>query len=228
MDFSFAVLTRLLEQGDAQAAQQAVAGLAPEPREQAAELALALGRPSLALAWSRVPLTRAAAGLRLGAATEALSTLEDLPAAAAAAVAALRARAEWQLGRLTLEESLAALQLARQQNDHAAVVALATLRGEQQLATPFAALRSLAEGLKTAELTGQAADAHLLAVLAHAQRRAGGTVKAERSAVKALGRSAPRSPARLVALLALGRTEEAAATAQAGELGEIWQRPFSP
>ncbi|WP_291426650.1 hypothetical protein [Deinococcus sp.] len=225
MSLPFNSLAHMLEQGNVLQVRQLFAELTAQEQERAAGLALALGRPTLALDWSRDPLTRAAAQLRLGRAHEALNTLQAEPATARPA--ALRARAQWQLGQLTLEGSLAVLHLARQEGDAGAIIALATLRGEQQLHAPFAALRSLAEGLKVAELTGHSADPHLLAVLAHAQLRAGGLSKGTRSAEKALERSAPCSPACLIALLALRRPDEAQATAQAGELGEVWARPFS-
>ena len=53
----------------------------------------------------------------------------------------------------------------------AALIAAAALLGELEQAqgAPRQALRSLAEGLKVAELTGESADPHLLAVLAHVQ-----------------------------------------------------------
>ena len=84
------------------------------------------------------------------------------------------------------------------------------------------ALRSLAEGLKVAELTGAAADSHLLAVLAQVQARVGSSAKARQTAERALERSLPRSPARVLALLALGRGDEARQEAQAGKLAAVW------
>ena len=78
-----------------------------------------------------------------------------------------------------------------------------------------------------AEVIGEAADAHLLAVLAYIQRRvgsgaAGSEAKAQRTAHKALARAAPRSPARVWALLALGRVAEAGVEAAAGQLAAGW------
>ena len=90
------------------------------------------------------------------------------------------------------------------------------------------ALRTLAEGLKVAEVIGAEADAYLLAVLAHAQNRAGGTDKAQKTARKALARSPDRSPARAVALLALNRPADAREVAAAGKLGGLWLIPFTP
>ena len=111
---------------------------------------------------------------------------------------------------------------ARREGDAPALIAAATLLGELQLAEPFAALRSLAEGLKVAEVVGEEADAHLLAVVAYAQQRVGSAAKAQRTAHKALDRSLPRSPARVWALLALGQAEEARAELGAGKLSEGW------
>nr|WP_246580439.1 hypothetical protein [Deinococcus aestuarii] len=164
----------------------------------------------------------AAAHLRRGDPQAVLHAVEDLPDTARPAL--LRARAAWQL-RAPDAADLAerARRLARAEGDAGALTAAATLLGEVVLqADPRAALRALAEGLRVAELTGTEADAHLLAVLAHAQAAVGSREKAGRTAAKALARSVPRSPARVVALLALGRGEEARAEAEAGELGEVW------
>ncbi|MPY65897.1 hypothetical protein F8S09_04180 [Deinococcus sp. SDU3-2] len=192
--------------------------------ERAAALALQHGRPRLALAWGHEPLTRAAAHLRLGEVEEARRELAPLPDTARPAL--LRARAASLAGELEAEAlATHARLLARQEGDAGALTAAATLLGELSLPTdPRLSLRTLAEGLKIAELTGQEADAHLLAVLAHAQRALGAGPKAERTAGKALDRAAPRSPARVLALLALGRSEEA--EAQAGELAPGWWHPF--
>lgn len=192
------------------------------PSEEAAALALHHGRPRLALAWGREPLTRAAARLRLGEIEEARRELAPLPDTARPAL--LRARAASLAGELETEAlAVHARLLARQEGDAGALVAAATLLGELYLPTDSRlSLRTLAEGLKVAELTGQEADAHLLAVLAHAQRALGAGPKAARTAEKALARAAPRSPARVLALLALGRSEEAGAEARAGELAPGW------
>ncbi|MBB6017986.1 hypothetical protein [Deinococcus radiopugnans] len=200
--------------------------LPPDPTE-AARLALFLGRPRLAVLWAGAdPLTHAAALLRLGESDQALHVLRPLPDTARPA--ALRARARWQQGDARAEaETTHALALARQEGDVGAVIAAATLRGEQLLPQPHAALRALAEGLKVCEATGQPSDAHLLAVLAHAQLRLGGA-KGGRTAEKALERSLPRSPARVLALLALARTAEAIAEAADGELAAVWWRDFNP
>lgn len=214
-----------------EAAREVYAGLLPDQRAAAAGLALHHGRPRLAADWAaHDPLTRAAALLRLGESAQALEVLQADPDTARPAL--LRARAEWQLkqGRLTTAHSLDAAQhartLARREGDAAALVAAATLIGEQLLGQPYAALRALAEGLKVTEMAAQAADAHLLAVLAHAQLRLGGP-KGQRTAAKALERSLPRSPARVTALLALHRLEEAEGEAHAGQLAEVWLRPFT-
>ncbi|WP_424951932.1 hypothetical protein [Deinococcus sp.] len=187
-------------------------------RAQAAAIALQLGRPRLAAEWAEhqdVTL-RAAALLRLGERRAVLEELEGQPETAR--VALLRARA---LG--TLEAAGVARTLARREGDGPALIAAATLLGELLLPTdPRAALRALAEGLKVSEVLRQEADAHLLAVLSLVQGRVGGRVgdtgKARKTAQKALERSYPRSPERVLALLSLGRIEEAEAERAAGEL----------
>ena len=88
------------------------------------------------------------------------------------------------------------------------------------------ALHALAEGLKVAELLGTFADPHLLGVLAHAQRRGGSPAKAGATARKVLDRSPPRSPARVLALLALGEPGEAEREAEAGEVAPVWWAPY--
>ena len=202
-------------------------GVAAEHQPGLARHALRLGRPRLAALWADAdPLTHASALLRLGQSGAALAVLPPLPDAARPA--ALRARAWWQQADAQAEArgTTTALALARQEGDVGAVIAAATLRGEQLLPQPHAALRALAEGLKVTEATGQPSDAHLLAVLAHAQLRLGGA-KGLRTAQKALERSLPRSPARVLALLALARTAEADTETAEGELAEVWWRDFS-
>ncbi|MCD0163624.1 hypothetical protein IHN63_20235, partial [Deinococcus sp. 6YEL10] len=146
--------------------------------------------------------------------------------------AVLHARAA-RLDRVPDAAALAAhaARLARTEGDGNALIAAAILNAEQDLsgagrAAHFAALRSLAEGLKVAELTGQPADPHLLAVLAHAQRPLNAR-KAAATAAKALDRSEPGSPARVLALLALDRPDEAHAQAQRGSLAAAWWEPFA-
>jgi hypothetical protein len=222
-------LRAALAAGDDGAALAALLALRPSPAEEAeaAAFALHLGQPSLALRWEADALIRAAAQLRLGQSAAALTALEGQPAARPAV---LRARAAAQLAQPGAT-ALAALarRLARQEGDAGALVAAAVLIGEGLLrAEPKAALHALAEGLKVAELTDAEADAHLLAVLAHAQAAPGSRDKAGRTAAKALARSLPRSPARVIALLALDREAEAHAEAQAGELGAVWWMPFRP
>ncbi len=188
-------------------------------RSQAATLALALGRPRLAALWARGhdPLLQAAALLRLGEADTALKVLEGQPDSAR--VSLLRARA---LG--TTEAATVARALARQEGDSPALIAAATLLGELLLPSdPHAALRALAEGLKVSEMLRVETDAHLLAVLSVVQRHIGGEGKALRTAQKALARSLPRSPARVIALLSLGRELEAEAEWKAGELALNFQ-----
>lgn len=227
---SLAACRAALTGPDETAACRALEALSPLPHERAdaAELALRLGRPRQALAWAADPLVRAAAWLRLGEAGQALAELDAAPDASARQ-AVLRARAAWQRHlsadgaageQATGEQIDTALHLARQEGDAGALVAAVTLRGEAlvRAGERFAALRALAEGLKVAELGAQAADAHLLAVLAHAQ----GGPKGGRSAAKALERSAPGSPARVLALLALGRPADAQAQAAAGDLSALW------
>ncbi|SMB90806.1 hypothetical protein [Deinococcus hopiensis] len=232
MAFSSASLNRLrtlVEAGEDTAALAALRALFPtEPeRDGAAALALRLGQPRLALRWAAAPLLRAAALLRLGDGPAALNVLERQPETARQAL--LRARAAWQTRDTeTAKHARHVRSLARAEGDAEALVAAATLLGEVLLGTDArAALRTLAEGLKVAELTGQEADAHLMAVLAHAQGLVGSGQKAARTAEKALWRSLPRSPARVVALLALGRGDEACAEAEAGELGRAWLEPFA-
>lgn len=184
----------------------------PTPGERQAAAALQLGQPRLTLALSADPQLRAAALLRLGDPARALHELAQAPADARTAV--LHARA---LG--TLEAAQSARAQARQEGDGPALVAAAVLLGERLLASdPRAALHALAEGLKVCELSQVEADAHLLAVLAQVQARVGSAGKAKKTAQKALDRSAPGSPARVVALLALGQREEAQAEALRAEL----------
>lgn len=199
----------------------------------AARLALNAGCPDLALAWAQSAgasgaALAAASALRLGQVPAALTLIGTLPKDARRAV--LLARAHWLGGDPGWAE--AARSQGRREGDAPALVAAVTLLGETQLADPQAALRTLAEGLKVAELVGGAADAHLLAVLAYTQRFVGsglignnfvgGEAKAHRTAHKALERAGPRSPARVWALLALGRAAEAAAEAEAGQLTAGW------
>jgi hypothetical protein len=207
-------------QGDLQAIYEA---LGSAERAGAAGLALSCGRPEWAARWAAdprhpAPLVRAAALLRLGRATGALEALDAQPPTARTAV--LQARAHWQLGEPGNYTDLART-AARQEGDTPALQAAVTLAGEQGLAAPHAALRVLAEGLKVAELTGQPADAHLLAVLAHAQLRLGGP-KGRRTAGRALERSAARSPARVLALLALDHDADALKGARDGQIHPVW------
>lgn len=192
----------------------------------AAALALGAGLPDLARRWAQSAGPAgaglaAAAALRLGQLQEALELIGSLPGDARHAV--LLARAHWLGGDPDPGWAEAARTQARQEGDAPALVAAVTLLGEVQLSdSPRAALRTLAEGLKVAELMGQEADAHLLAVLAYTQRFIGSEAKAHRTAHKALERAAPRSPARVWALLALGRDVEAGAEAAAGQLASGW------
>lgn len=212
---SLEALRSLLDRDDAEALLTLTAF---EPvgaeRSQAAALALHLGRPRLAVHWAEHTdaLLQAAALLRLGERRAVLNVLEGQPETARVAV--LRARA---LG--SCEAAQFARTLARQEGDGPALIAAATLLGELLLFTdPRAALRALAEGLKVSELLRVETDAHLLAVLSLVQARVGGAAKAQKTARKALERSVPRSPARVLALLALGRTEDAEAERTSGEL----------
>jgi hypothetical protein len=197
----------------------------PGPAEltEAAAFALRSGVPDLALRWALAAGEAglaAAAALRLGRVEHALELIERLPQDARRAVLSARAHSLNADASLTWAEQ--ARTLARQEGDGPALIAAATLLGELNLKTPVIALRTLAEGLKVAELMGEAADAHLLAVLAHAQVRSGGRSKALKTAQKALDRSPQRSPAKVWALFALGQPEEAEAQRQAGQLGERW------
>lgn len=200
--------------------------LPPGDLAAGAAFALDLGCPQLAASWSPEPLVRAAAWLRLGEAHQALAVLIQAPPTARTAV--LKARAAWQRDE-GAAQSLAeeARRRARLEGDASALIAAVTLLGEQQLNDPFAALRTLAEGLKVAEIAAQPADAHLLAVLAHVQLRLGGS-KGKRTADKALARAAPASPAHVLALLALQRQDEALAQATRGGLSPVWWAAFSP
>ncbi|GAA5440126.1 hypothetical protein ACFQDE_04305 [Deinococcus caeni] len=222
-------LTAALTLGEAEA-RAACAALPPAERAHAAAHALRLGRPHLTLDWSGEPLLRAAAHLRLGSTGAARQELRGQPDTARPAV--LHARAA-RLDRTPDAAALAAhaARLARAEGDGNALIAAAILNAEQDLsgadrAAHFAALRSLAEGLKVAELTGQPADPHLLAVLAHAQKPLNSR-KAAATAAKALDRSEPGSPARVLALLALDRPEDAHAQAQRGSLAAAWWEPFA-
>ncbi|PYE56351.1 hypothetical protein [Deinococcus yavapaiensis] len=145
---------------------------------------------------------------------EAARLLEQLPMSARVLV--LRARVT-----KAPADALAARDLARLEGDAPALVAAAALLGELHLsaAEPRLALHALAEGLKVAEVTGEAADAYLLAVLALAQARVGSPSKAALTAEKALIRAALGSPARVLALRALGRHEEARRDAAEGGVG---------
>ncbi|UQN05829.1 hypothetical protein [Deinococcus sp. QL22] len=218
--------------GDDVAALAVLANFQPASAEAqaCAVLALHLGRPSLAAQWATDPLTRAAALLRLGHTEAARQTLAPLPDSPRVALLLARLLAlEHQADAVpqAVTQATYARALARAEGDAGALTAAATLLGELLLPTDArAALRTLAEGLKVAEMAGEAADAHLLAVLAHVQAAVGGAEKARRTAEKALARAAPRSPARVVALLALGRSEQAHAEASAGELDGRWLTPF--
>ena len=195
---------------------------AEHERPQAAALALALGRPRLAAAWANGAdaTLHAAALLRLGERQAVLELLSGQPEAEQSArVVLLRARA---LG--TLEAATLARTLARQEGDSPALIAAATLMGELLLPRdPRAALLALAEGLKVSEMLREETDAYLLAVLSAVQARVGGAVKATRTAQKALERSLPRSPARVIALLVLRRGQEAEAERLGGELTSDFQ-----
>nr|WP_229783534.1 hypothetical protein [Deinococcus sedimenti] len=188
--------------------------------EEAAALALHWGAPGRTLAWSTEPLLRAAAYLRGGQTDAARAELTGEPEGAR--VTLLRARAA-SLEARTDAPDLAgsARTLARHEGDSAALIAAVTLLAEGQQADSHAALRTLAEGLKVAEIAGQSADAHLLAVLAHTQLRLNPR-KGQATAAKALERSAPRSPARVLALRALNRADEGMLEARAGELHPGW------
>lgn len=207
--------------GDDAGALLALEGLDPaaHQRSQAAALALALGRPRLAAAWAggTDALLQAAALLRTGEREAVLELLSKQPETAR--VALLRARA---LG--TLESAELARTLARQEGDSPALIAAATLLGELLLPhDPRAALLALAEGLKVSEMMREETDALLLAVLSAVQARVGGAAKATRTAQKALERSLPRSPARVIALHVLGRGQEAEAERLGGELASDFQ-----
>ena len=215
-------LEEALSAGHDHAARAVYAALEPQRQATAAALALHHGRPQMAAEWGVCdPLTRAAALLRLGQSQAALDVLAPLPDSARPAL--LRARARWQLG--DSEPAEHARLLARREGDRPALVAAATLTGEHLLHDPYAALRALAEGLKVSEWAREESDAHLLAVLAHVQVRLGGP-KGQRTAAKALERSLPRSPARVIALLALNRADEARSEAHDGQLAEVWLKPF--
>lgn len=193
---------------------------------------LAQGRPREALALAQAlpsgegALLVAAAALRLGDTFTAQAALAALPASARRAVLLARAAGLLEApSALDLAEN--ARTLARQEGDAPALVAAVTLLAERQLLTGaerFLPLRTLAEGLKVAELTGQEADAHLLAVLAVAQRLS--PRKAAQTAAKALSRAQAGSPAQVGALLLLGEQAQAAQQQQAGELADGWLRVF--
>lgn len=193
-------------------------------QNEAAALALALGQPKRVLEWATDPLLKAAALLRLGQAKEVLSLLDTQPQNAR--VAFLKARAAWQLDQSnSLELSHIAGQMGKQEGDAPASIAVATLLGEIQLVSlptkPYLALRGLADGLRILELANLEPDAHLQAVLAHVHKRIG-TEKHQETAQKALDYSPERSPAQILALLALDRAAEAQSKAQAGALAPVW------
>lgn len=226
---TLATLQTAVSAGDDVAALALLSELKPAPAEAqaCAVLALHLGRPSLAVRWATDSLTRAAALLRLGHTETARQTLAPLQASPRVALLLARMLA-LDSDAQAMTQATHARALARADGDAAALTAAATLLGELLLPTDSrAALRTLAEGLKVAELAGEAADAHLLAVLAHVQAAVGGAEKARRTAEKALARATPRSPARVVALLALAQPEQAHAEASAGELDERWLLPFT-
>lgn len=176
-------------------------------------------------------LLAAAAALRLGETGSALALLESAPHSARRAV--LLARAAWlaadgpdEAVKASHEAQQARAQ-ARAEGDAPALVTAVTLCGELELLVAserYAPLRTLAEGLKVAEIVGESADAHLLAVLAAAQRFS--PRKAAQSAQKALERASVGSPAQVGALLLLGQLDEAHAQQQAAELDERWLRVF--
>ena len=204
---------------------EALRVLEPEFGElsKAAALALRSGVPDLALRWALAAgetALAAAAALRLGQLEQALELILTLPEDARRAVLMARVRSLGADPSLTWAEQ--ARTLARQHGDAPALIAAVTLLGELHLTEPRVALRTLAEGLKVAEMVGEAADAHLLAVLAHAQARSGGHSKAVKTAQKALERSPQRSPACIWALLALGQKEEAEVQRRAGQLDQRW------
>ena len=214
----------LLETGQESQAAASLVRATPAERVQVAALALEEGRPRLAALWAagHAPLLHAAALLRLGEYQAVLDLLAQQPPSAR--VLLLRARA---LGTQAAAEQ--AVLAARREGDGPALIAAATLLGELLLPSdPSAALLALAEGLKVAELLHQEADALLLAVLAHVQVQLGGDGKARKTAEKALARSLPRSPARVIALLALGRRQEATAEQLAGELAAELFGAFGP
>ena len=227
---TLAALEQQLRRGEDERLITGLARFEPAQAElpRAAALALQAGRPGLAARWwerslaqDAAPAARlglAAARCRLGDGAAALRALQAEPDGAR--VAALRARARWLLGETSPDHAQHARARAREEGDVGALVAAVTLLGEALLAAGDgrAALHALAEGLKVAELSGQPADAHLLAVLARAQAAVGSASKARATAEKALARSLARSPARVLALLALGRADEARSEALAGQL----------
>ncbi|GGJ72470.1 hypothetical protein [Deinococcus aquiradiocola] len=209
-------LVRTLQaSGDDAGALAALDALTPSPTErtQAAALALLLGRPRLSAAWADgEPLLHAAALLRLGERAEVLRVLAG--ERDSARVLVLRARAT---GDMQVAEQARAH--ARREGDSPALIAAAAHLGELLLPHgPYPALRALAEGLKVSEMQREHTDPYLLAVLSVVQAQAGGSGKAGRTAGKALERSVPRSPARVLALHALGQAGEAERERAAGDL----------
>lgn len=237
-DVTLQAVRELAQNGRDAEALTALHALRPLPNELAgaAALALHLGQPARALGWWQEAekqsigrdrdaclLGQASAALRLGRFDDALGTLAEAPKTARTAV--LRGRALAMSGNVEAPAAaLAARAAARAEGDAPALVAAVTLLGElEHAARPehkgaFAALRTLAEGLKVAELTGEHADPHLLAVLAHVQRDVGSAAKGQATAGKALERASRRSPARVLALLALNRASDAAEETAGGQL----------
>lgn len=219
------VLDHIRQSPDSQALQL-LHQFTPTPTQQneAATLALALGQPHKVLDWTQEPLLRAAALLRLGQASEVLGLLENQPQNARTAL--LKARAAWQLEQLnSLKWAKLAEELGKKEGDAPASIATATLLGEIQMVSlptkPYRALRILADGLRIAELANLDADAHLLAILSHVHKRID-TQKYRETAQKALERAPERSPAKVLALLALEQEDEAQTQAQAGHLHSVW------
>lgn len=195
-------------------------------------LALQAGLPKSAAAWAAAAgaeKLEAAAWLRLGDAGRALALLDG----SGPRLDVLRSRAQLLQGERAAAYELAgaAHESAFDAGDAPALIAAIALLGELELRGAlesgsrtglYAALNVLAEGLNIAEQIGDYADPHILALLALAQVRLADGLKAKGTAAKAHARALAFSPAGVLALITLGRPEEACGEAEAGELAPGW------
>lgn len=206
--------------------------LTPEQYAEAGVMALQAGLPELAARWAEQAgenQLQAAAWLRTGQHQAVLDTLsgDDYR------TLALRARAYLLAGNRPAAQELAAQAHAQAfvAGDAPALIAAIALLGELDLRGALesgsrtglmSALNILAEGLKIAEIVNEAADPHILALIALTQQHIQNGPKAQATAAKALDRSLAFSPSSVLALTVLGRHEEAQGQAEAGTLADSW------